>query len=104
MILSEHTAQQLSKGAIAITLFSTLIGGHLTASCFLYMPSNDTMVIFIKIIGGIVLLNCFYFVICSILIIVNIPKRMLLLKATLFMLINIPVAIGYLSIVIGETL
>lgn len=104
MILSENTTEQLSTGAIAITLFSALIGGHLTANYFLYTPSNDTMVLFMKIVGGIVLLNSFYFVICSILIIANIPKRMCLLKATLFMLINIPISIGYLSLVFGATL
>jgi len=102
MKLSEHSSQQISIGAITITLFSILIGGHLTASYMFYTPDTFIIEIFLKIVFGVVLLNIFYFLICLGCILINIPNKPLILKATLFMLINIPIAIGYLFIVIGS--
>lgn len=104
MILSVHTTQKLSRGAIAITLFSTLIGGHLTASYLIYQPGPIVVQLFLKIVLAVVVLNIVYFLVCLGSLFLNNPYKSKILKACFFMLINIPVAIGYLSIVIGATL
>ncbi|WP_396635396.1 hypothetical protein [Maribacter sp. R77961] len=103
MILTDHTSQQLSTGAVALTLFSTILGGHLTASYLLYLPDPDVVAIFMKIVVGVVLLNIIYFLICFSALLTNIPNKPLILKAGLFMGINIPIAIGYLIIVLSYT-
>lgn len=100
MILTEHTATQLSTGAMALTLFSTILGGHLTASYILFTPGFRVLEIFIAIAIGLVVLNGIYFLLCFGCIFMNIPNRPLLLKTALSMLVNIPVAMGYLAIVI----
>jgi hypothetical protein len=102
MILTEHTATQLSTGAIAIALFSAILGGHLTASYLLFLPDSDVIAIFMKIVLGVVLLNIVYFLICFSALLTNIPNKPLILKAGLFMGINIPIAIGYLIIVMTQ--
>jgi len=104
MILSDHTTYQISIGAIAITLLSALIGGHLTASYLIYTPSNIVMEAFIKIVLGLVILNIVYFILCVFCMLATMPKKSLLLKASLFMLINIPIAVIYLFIVLGGIL
>ncbi len=99
------TAQQimdLSKGAVAITMFSSIIGGHLTASYFLYTPSNSTLEIYAQIITWVVAANLFYFIACGAILLLAIVERRLLLRASLFMLINIPLSIGYLAIVMSS--
>lgn len=104
MILSEHTTEKLSRGAIAITLFSTLIGGHLTASYLIYQPGPIVVQLFLKIVLAVVVLNILYFLVCIGYLFLNNPYKSKILKACLFMLINIPVAIGYLTIVLSYTL
>lgn len=104
MKLTENTSLQISIGAITITLLSALVGGHLTASYVLYRPDTFTMDIFMKIVLGLVLLNLVYFMVCLGSLLLNNPHKSKILKACLFMLINIPVAIGYLTIVLSYTL
>lgn len=104
MKLKEHTSLQISIGAITITLFSALVGGHLTASYIFYKPDAFTMDIFMKIVLGLVFLNLVYFMVCFGSLFLNNPYKSKILKACLFMLINIPVAIGYLTIVLSYTL
>ena len=104
MKLSAHVTQQLSKGAFTVTLFSGLIGGHLTASYVLYRPDVLAMDLYMKIVLGILLINLSYFLICFGSILMNIPNRAVILKACLFMLINIPIAMGYLVIVVSASM
>ena len=101
MKLTENTSLQISIGAITITLLSALVGGHLTASYVLFRTDTFTMDIFMKIVLVLVLLNLVYFLICFCCVLTSMPNKSIILKASLFMFINIPLAMGYLFIVIG---
>lgn len=96
MKLTKEITEQLSKIAITITLFSTLIGGHLTASYILYEPSGSTMQFFMQIVMGVLLINVLCFMLCFVFVIANIPEKVKLLKAMLFMFLNIPIAFAFI--------
>lgn len=100
MKFTEDNTVQASTAAIAITLFSSLIEGHLTASYLLYTPDYLIIDFFMKIVAGVLIVNVLYFLTCIVILMANVPRNKLLLKASLFMLINIPIALAYLALVI----
>lgn len=100
MKFTEDNTMRISIGAVTITLFSTLVGGHLIASYFLYKPDFWVLTIFMKVVAAVLILNIIYFAICCILLLACVPKKALVLKTALLMLINIPLAIGCLILVL----
>lgn len=101
MKLTAETTTQLSKIAIATTLFSNLIGGHLTASYILFEPNGVTMQFFMQIVIGALLANLLCFMMCFVFVLANIPEKVKLLKAMLCMLINIPIAFVFVALLIS---
>lgn len=104
MNLTAQTTQQLSTGAVTLTLFSTLMGGHLTAGYFLFTPGIMALEVSMKVVLGIVALNMAYFLIFLCCMFADIPNKPLLIKAALFMFVNIPIALLYLFVVLGAGL
>lgn len=101
MILSENLTVQLSRGAILLFLATTLLGGHLLASYIFLDLEGHILEIYGYITLTAVVLNLGYFLMAIVFQLTPLPNRGRLMKAVLYLLINIPIAIGYLIILLS---
>ncbi|WP_350287729.1 hypothetical protein [uncultured Croceitalea sp.] len=101
MLLSEKLTVQLSRGAVLVFLATTLLGGHLLASYIFLDLEGHILEIYGYITLSVVVFNLSYFVMGIVFQLTPLPNRGRLMKAVLCLLINIPIAIGYLVILLS---
>mgnify|MGYP001804192493 CR=1 FL=1 len=101
MILSEKLTVQLSRGAVLVFLATTLLGGHLLASYIFLDLEGHILEIYSYITLTTVALNFGYFLMGVVFQLTPLPNKGRLMKAVLCLLINIPIAIGYLIILLS---